>query len=62
MKSRQGAIPETVTEKSLEKVIGTILTNSKDWEKGRIHKITENILTETNENVNKDDDLALLIL
>lgn len=30
IKSRKGAIPETITEKLLEKLIGTILTNSKD--------------------------------
>ncbi|XP_028044694.1 uncharacterized protein LOC105833247 isoform X2 [Monomorium pharaonis] len=38
MKSKKGAIPETLTEKLLDKLIGAILTNSKDWEKARKHK------------------------
>ncbi|CAL1671739.1 unnamed protein product [Lasius platythorax] len=56
IKSRKGAIPETVTEKLLVKLIGAILTNSKDWEKGRLHKGTAIQQTKDEENANDDDE------
>lgn len=55
IKSRKGEIPETITEKLIEKLIGAILTNSKDWEKGRMHKKT-NIVKQVKDNINDDND------
>lgn len=59
MKSRKSAIPETLTEKSLDKLIGAILTNSKDWEKARVHKKIAMKQAEDKENMSNkmsDDD------
>lgn len=56
MKSRKRAISETIWEKKLERLIGIILTNTKDWEKGRLHQKngTVNQAKDT-ENINDED-------
>lgn len=37
-KNTSGALQENMSEKTLDKLMGVILTNSKDWEKGRVKK------------------------
>lgn len=56
MKSRKRAISETISEKKLERLIGIILTNSKDWEKGRLHQKNGTVnRTRDTENINDEE-------
>lgn len=42
-KSTHGKLQQIISEKTLDKLIGVILTNSKDWKKGRSTKNTNNV-------------------
>jgi len=53
--SKRKNIQETFSEKTLEKLIGVILTNSKDWEKGRLQKKNIDIVEE-NENEGDEEN------
>jgi len=53
--SKRKNIQETFSERILEKLIGVILTNSKDWEKERLQKKNINIVEENETEENEEN-------
>jgi len=53
--SKRKNIQETFSEEILEKLIGVILTNSKDWEKGRLQNKNIDIVEENETEGNEEN-------